>query len=1225
MRTTLFLLIIALFSGITLKAQTQTPIPPALNDTSNYPYWIEMMQDPSVNFFKVQRAFNTYWKDRPITKGCGWKPFKRWEYMMMNRINPDGSRPAADETYRAYMTLKKNVRSSNGNWISEGPAEIPGGGPAGYEGLGRLNVVGFHPIDANKIYVGSPSGGMWQSSDAGQTWVSHTDTLPTLGVSAIIIDKNNPDIILIGTGDRDAGDAPGMGVLKSADGGLTWSISNTGMGNKTVGKLLQHPTDTQILLAATSGGVYRSIDGGANWTLSVSGSFKDVVFKPNDPNFVYAAAGASFYRSTNNGTSFTQITSGLTGGQRGSIAVTAANASYVYFLVSGNDSGFKGFYRSTDSGLNFTTRSTSPNILDWSCDGSGSGGQGWYDLAIAAKPTNAEEVYVGGVDVWRSINGGTTWTINSHWWGDCSMPAVHADCHFLGYSPVDGQLYAGNDGGIYSTGNNGIAWTDHTVGLTIGQIYKLGQSATLRDKVINGFQDNGSYIHSATGWDAAGGGDGMECAIDYSNAAYTYHTIYYGDIYRKINNANEKHIAGNGVYGIDESGNWVTPFILHETNPKTMFVGYKNIWRCTNIKVSNLTWVKISDNLAGSNGTDLAVLEQSPADTNILYAARYDNKMFRTDNCNGATPLWSDLTSYLPTSGTPTDVEANPLDPNIVYITMGNNVYKSTDKGLTWTIISGNLVGIHLNSIAYYKNALEGLYLGSDAGVYYKDQTMTDWIPFSEGLPANGRVTEVEIFYDNDSVSRDLISACTYGRGLWQSDLFHTGPVADFTVDKTLIPTGCGVNFTDLSSGVPYNWDWTFTGGTPATSNLKNPVNIVYNTPGTYQVKLKVWNELGIDSITKIDYITVSGTLTPEVNFGCDKNILCESEIVHFYDYTLNCPITWFWQFAPGNVTFLEGTSAYSENPVVQFNQTGGYSVTLTAWNNVGSNTLTKSGYILYGGYTLPFTEGFESGFNSKYWTIINSDADKTWDTITVAGSTGEHTVAWINFFDYLRINKRDQLISAPMNFSNYSTLHLNFEHAYAQRSTIKDSLIVQISADCGNTWTRILAAGPDYNFPNVFATHANTMDAFYPQSAVDWCGSSYGTTCYSLDISAWAGQTGIKIMFESFNRHGNNLFLDNIEIDGPVGIAEPGKGDLGVRIYPNPSSGIFNLYIDKGTNNIDISIYDLQGQKVYAEKILSKNSSTTKEINLSELSKGIYYIRLTTENVTQVEKIIIN
>ena len=740
---------------------------------------------------------------------------------MMNRINPDGSRPAADETFNAYMTMKKSVRSSNGNWISEGPAEIPAPGPAGYEGLGRLNVVGFHPTDANKIYVGSPSGGMWQSSDGGQTWESHTDTLPTLGVSAILIDKNNPDLIFIGTGDRDAGDAPGMGVFMSTDGGQTWSISNTGMGNKTVGKLLQHPYNTQILLAATSGGVYRSTNGGANWTQSKAGGFKDIVFKPGDPNIVYAAADANFYRSTDNGITFTQITSGLTGGQRGTIAVTAANANYVYFLVSGDDSGFKGFYRSTNSGLNFTTRSTSPNIMDWSCDGSGTGGQGWYDLAVAASPTNAEEVYAGGVDVWKSTNGGITWVINSHWYGGCGVPAAHADCHFLGYNPVDGQLYAGNDGGVYSTNNNGITWTDHTVGLTIGQIYKLGQSQTLKDKVINGFQDNGSYIHLETGWIAAGGGDGMECAVDQFDAAYTYHTIYYGDIYRRKNNSNEVHVAGNGVYGINESGSWVTPFILHETNSNTMFAGYKNIWRCTNIKGNIPVWVKISTSLAGTNGTDMAVLEQSPADTNVLYAVRYDSKLFRTDNCNGVMPIWSNLTSNLPTSGTPSDVEASPLDPNIVYITMGNNIYKSTDKGLTWTVISGNLTGIHLNSIAYNKNSAEGLYLGTDAGVYYKDQTMTNWIPFSQGLPANGRVTEVEIYYDNTTVANNRISACTYGRGLWQSDLYHIGPIIDFTADKTLIPKGCDVNFTDLSSDSPTQWEWTFTGGTPATSDVK--------------------------------------------------------------------------------------------------------------------------------------------------------------------------------------------------------------------------------------------------------------------------------------------------------------------------------------------------------------------------------------------------------------------
>ena len=148
---------------------------------------------------------------------------------------------------------------------------------------------------------------------------------------AIIVDKNNPNTILIGTGDRDAGDAPGMGVFKSTDGGLTWIPWSTGMGDRIVGKLLQHPTNTQTILAATNGGVYRSTNGGSTWTQTQSGDFKDMAFKPNDPNIVYAASGSDFYRSANNGSTFVKITSGLTGGQRGVIAVTAANANYVYF------------------------------------------------------------------------------------------------------------------------------------------------------------------------------------------------------------------------------------------------------------------------------------------------------------------------------------------------------------------------------------------------------------------------------------------------------------------------------------------------------------------------------------------------------------------------------------------------------------------------------------------------------------------------------------------------------------------------------------------------------------------------------------------------------------------------------------------------------------------------------------------------------------------------------
>lgn len=1187
-------------------------------DTSRYPYWVEMMQDPSVNFFKVQRAFELYWQNRPITRGCGWKVFKRWEYMMQSRVSVTGERPAPDATKKGYEDfLRSNRSGTTGNWVSLGPATIPSPGPAGYEGLGRINSVAWHPVDANKIYIAAPSGGMWQSADGGVTWITHTDSLATLGASAVLVDYSNPSNIFLGTGDRDAGDAPGLGVYKSTDGGLTWNASSTGMGDKTVGKIIQHPSNGQILLAASSGGVYRSANNGSTWTLSKAGNFKDIVFKPGDPNIVYAVSNADFYRSTDNGVNFTHITSGLPGGQRAALSVTAANANYVYLLFSGGDSGFEGVYRSTDSGLTFTTQSTSPNILGWSCDGSDAGGQGWYDLAIAADPANANTLYVGGVDVFKSTDGGVNWVINSHWYGGCSVPAVHADCHFLGFSPVNGQLYAGNDGGIWSTSNGGTTWVDHTVGITIGQIYKLGQAQLSKDHVINGFQDNGTYTFAPEGWLATGGGDGMECAIDYQNDAYTYYTLYYGDVYRKYNNGNENHIAGNGVNGITESGDWVTPFVLHASDPNTMFIGYKNIWRSRTIRTTP-GWVKITDNLGGSNSNNMRALESSPADPNILYASRTDNKFFRTDNVLDPAPAWFELSNFLPVPGTPSSIEANPNDPNIVYITMGSGVYKSTDKGLSWTNITGNLPAINKNTIVCYKNDNEGLYVGTDAGVYYKNSSMTNWIQFSAGLPVSARITELDIYYDNDSVSVDAIRASSYGRGLWGSSMYQSAPVVDFTASSTSTNAGCSVDFTDLSVNVPTNWLWTFTGGTPATSTDKNPTNIIYNATGDFTVKMKAWNAAGADSITKTSYIHVTNSVAPVAAFSSDKKVVCTGEVVRFSDESDNCPSSWLWSFQPASVTFMEGTNSLSQNPVVAFSSVGPYTVTLTVSNGTGSNSLTSTDYILYGGYTLPFTEDFENGFDKNHWTIQNSDNGITWDTIVTEGTTPGNISAWMNFFDYSLVYKRDFLISPPMNLPQGS-IALSFQHAYAQRATLKDSLIVKISSDCGTTWTRLLSLGPD-GTPGIFVTHENTLDAFYPQSAADWCSGSYGVGCYTVDVSQWAGMGNIKFEFESFGRRGNNLFLDNIQVSFLESTSDKNKNTTKPLVYPNPGSGIFNVVIPKEMNNPEMTIVSPGGQTVY-HQILHTGEV---KVDLTNLGKGVYFMNIRSDKANSVEKIII-
>ena len=1216
--------VIACLTGVMqLNAQSQPSS--AIPDTASFPYWIEMMQDPSANFYAVQSAFNTYWKDRPITKGCGWKPFKRWEYMAKQRLLPGGIRPAEDATFKAYNNYMKKTEGSRtlyGNWENIGPFAVPEG--KGYKGLGRINAIGFHPTDANIIYIGAPAGGLWKSTDGGQNWNSNTDQLPTLGVSSIAINPVNPDMLYIGTGDRDATDAAGLGVMKSTDGGLTWALANNGMGNRIVGRLLISPLDPEILFAATNGGIYKTTDGGQNWINKSGGDFKDLVFKPADATVMYASKSGQFYRSADSGESWLKITAGIPSGSRGSIGVSPASPELVYFLLTSGNNEFRGLYRSTDNGITFTEQSNSPNIMDWYCDGTDPGGQAWYDQDIAVDPINPDIIYSGGVNIWKSVDAGITWQINAHWYGGCGVPAVHADHHIFEVSPLDGKLYVGNDGGIYWTNNGGSAWTEISNGLAISQPYKLGQSATVGEMVVNGYQDNGTSIFDGSTWYAIGGGDGMECAIDPTNQAYRYTTMYYGSIDRAYYNSNQGQIAGNGVNGITEDGDWVTPFILDAKDPNTMFVGYKNVWRSRNIKASStgsVSWTKISD----INTSNLTVLEQSAVNTNLLYASS-NNRLYVCTNALAELPTWYAVTDKLPTTGPITSIETHPTEESTVYITQNNKVFRSGDKGQSWTDISSGLPGIQLNTIVYYKRSPEGLYVGADAGVYYRDNTMADWIPFTEGLPANGKITELEIYYDAATPANDLIKAATYGRGTWKSGLYFNTPAADFAADQTLVPVSCPVNFSDKSTGVPFQWKWTFTGATPSSSSVQNPENIIYPNAGNYEVKLVVSNAAGKDSTLKTSYITVSNTLAPVAGFTASPFVFCaDNSVVHFTDTSKYCPIAWNWSFEPNTVQYKNGTTQNSQNPEVTFNNPGAYNVALTVSNSALSNTLVKNEYIIAGGYSLPFSENFESSsFTSQSWEIYNPDNKTTWDIAHIAGNTPGTHAARIDIFDYNASPGRlDRLISPALDFSGITSVQLSFEHAYAKRYTsLSDSLKVYVSEDCGTTWTRVFRAG-DNNTGN-FATAPLTTLMFVPATPEDWCGTdSYGSNCNTIDLSAWAGKKNIKIAFESYHRLGNNIYIDNISVSSYTGMKENHLADNGLNIFPNPSKGTLTLYTTNAYKQAEVSIINPQGQVVFDEK-LNFEARGTQNINISGLPKGLYFLRLRTGSTVEVEKIIL-
>ena len=360
-------------------------------------------------------------------------------------------------------------------------------------------------------------------------------------------------------------------------------------------------------------------------------------------------------------------------------------------------------------------------------------------------------------------------------------------------------------------------------------------------------------------------------------------------------------------------------------------------------------------------------------------------------------------------------------------------------------------------------------------------------------------------------------------------------PIADFTANTTTVLNGSSVSFTDLSEHIPNSWQWTFQGGYPGISNEKNPSNIYYVTTGTYTVSLTVTNANGSHDTTKTNYITVSPYALPVADFKVSDTIAKTGiSKIKFTDLSLNNPNAWKWSFVPNSVSFVDGTNPHSKNPHVKFNKAVKYTATLIAANNNGSDTLTKPDLILSGGKSLPFIENFEQGSFKDYWTIENPDEGITWDGYyKLSGNLPSRRAAWINFYQYSAIGERDRLISPLINLYGHNNATLEFKHAYAiYDESRKDSLIVYISTNCGASWTRILECGEDGT--GSFATHPPKTSEFVPSVPADWCGNAYGSCCYTIDLTPWAQSPNVKIMFESYNGHGNSLYVDDVIIYDP-------------------------------------------------------------------------------------------
>ncbi|MBX7205595.1 MAG: hypothetical protein K1X81_09245 [Bacteroidia bacterium] len=724
------------------------------------------------------------------------------------------------------------------NWTQLGMVKFPDNPSVQTTGMGRVSELVYHPADSNTLFAVSASGGLWKSSNEAQTWKSLTDKLPRTACASVCLNKWNPNTIYLGTGDANY-NSTGMGVWKSIDGGKTWFQSNSGMGNKLVSKMLMHPADSNTLIAACSDGIYKTYNGGSTWTkkTTVTASYRDLVIKARSgTQILYAATDGNFYRSYDMGENWisSNIYSGLTpAGIK--IGVSPADSQVLYCVVwKSTGNRFGGLYKSVDDGNSFTLQSDTPNILGYSSNGSTADGQGAYNLCIAVDPVNINTIYVGAICIWKSTNSGASWTLKSHW-----AYGVHADKHCFVFSPYNpNKLIITHDGGLDRTVNGGNTWTTLSDGLSASEFYKMGQSMLRKEIVIGGLQDNGLNIYRNGVFATIKGGDWTgDFTFDYRDT----NVLYFNGGNRKFVNGGEESINGSGIYTLNAS----------DTN--MMFYATTEVYRTTNLKASpstNVSWTQISNSLGGTNTPTITTMAYNAAGA-CLYVGRNDGSLFRSDNITSATPSFAQLTKP---SGNIGQILVHQRDPNFVIIIIGTKIYRSSNKGQTWTDISMNLPALNLVKVLVDEYSADTvLYAANALGVYYTKRYLPYWSSFSASMPTIAPISDMEIYRDTLTVGNSRLRMSTYGRGIWQTDLFNqvaTKPTADFSYYAASASCSPYYFLNDISTGTPSSRRWTITPATGwsfinGSDSSYRVAEIKFNAPGNYLISLTVSNSSG--------------------------------------------------------------------------------------------------------------------------------------------------------------------------------------------------------------------------------------------------------------------------------------------------------------------------------------------------------------------------------------------
>lgn len=706
-----------------------------------------------------------------------------FDYMYMQRAYPTGK--ISSNASRIAIAQKKSMIArrqgiQSAIWEFAGPENIGG----------RITDIEI-PIDQAQVYyVGTASGGIFKTTNGGASWNPIFDSFESLAIGDIEISKSNTNTIWVGTGEVNAGGGSlaydGNGIYKSTDGGLNWinkGLSEVG----SISKVMIDPNDENTIYVSAMGplfkkdnnrGVYKTTDNGSTWNqiLFVSDitGVIDMVNHPTNSNILYAATWerirtpenriyggktSKIYKSIDAGNNWVELTNGLPSlandNGRISIALSQSNPDVLYARYANARGSIKGVYRTNDGGNTWIEVNSSQltNV-----------GFHWWFRGIYVDPLDEDTIYNVDFVVEKSTDGGNNWFE--------VFPNVHVDQHALAFNTQNGnEILLGNDGGLYKSNDSGASSTKY-LNLPITQFYRFYVDPQNPNKIYGGSQDN-STIRTTTGnlndWNIINGGDGFQPLVDANDTNVIYALSQGGNLVKSTNNGRNFSNATNGISNADRN-NWDTPITFDPQDSETLYYGTQRLWRTTDAAAN---WSAISPDLTNgpaignlSFGT-ITTIDVSPINSDIIIVGTDDSNVWISED---AGINWNNISSTLPNLWT-TKVLADRDDVNVIYAVFsgyryGTNlghVFKSTNAGTNWVDIGSNLPNIPVNDII--KDSHGNLFLATDVGVFASNNDGANWIPFGDNMPSVV-VTDLHI-----QETEELLYAATYGRSAYKVNI----------------------------------------------------------------------------------------------------------------------------------------------------------------------------------------------------------------------------------------------------------------------------------------------------------------------------------------------------------------------------------------------------------------------------------------------------------------------